>query len=82
MMEEIRDRETSGDYDSIAGKASNGPQVGEMAPDFSLMPLKFYEFGIDEKSITEENAGDLYQNVTLSDFKDKKPVVLIFGSYT
>ena len=61
---------------------SSGPAEGTVAPDFSLTPLKFYEFKIDEKEITENNAGDLYKPVSLSDFKDKKPVVLIFGSYT
>ena len=61
---------------------SSGPAEGTVAPDFSLTPLKFYEFKIDEKEITENNAGDLYKPVSLSDFKGKKPVVLIFGSYT
>lgn len=66
----------------ISGRADNGPKVGVVAPDFSLTPLKFYEFGIDDTEITEENAGELYDSVTLSDFRGKKPVVLIFGSYT
>ena len=56
--------------------------VSKLAPDFELMPLKFYEFGIEEEEITLENAQQLYQPVRLSDFRDKKPVVLIFGSYT
>lgn len=66
----------------IGGSENDGPAEGTVAPDFSLTPLKFYEFKIDEKEITEDNAGDLYKPVSLSDFKDKKPVVLIFGSYT
>lgn len=66
----------------ISGRADNGPKAGVVAPDFSLTPLKFYEFGIDDTEITEENAGALYDSVTLSDFRGKKPVVLIFGSYT
>ena len=53
-----------------------------MAPDFELMPLKFYEFGLSNEDITVENASELYKPVKLSDFKGKKPVVLIFGSYT
>lgn len=66
----------------ISGRADNGPKAGVQAPDFSLTPLKFYEFGIDDTEITEENAGALYDSVTLRDFRGKKPVVLIFGSYT
>jgi hypothetical protein len=55
--------------------------VGEEAPDFSLMPLKFYDFQID-RGITADNAGMLFEPVTLSDFEGNLPVVLIFGSYT
>ena len=66
----------------IKGDENNGPKVGEEAPDFSLQPLKFYEFGIDDAAITQENAGELYKPVRLSAFRDKKPVALIFGSYT
>ena len=58
------------------------PKVGEVAPDFSLTPIKFYEFKTAETDITEENAGVLYEPVRLSSFRDKKPVILIFGSYT
>ena len=68
--------------EGIGGRGNDGPAEGTVAPDFSLTPLKFYEFKIDEKEITEDNAGDLYKPISLSDFKDKKPVVLIFGSYT
>lgn len=67
---------------NIYGRLGNGPAYGTMAPDFALMPLKFYEFGIDDREITAENAGLLYEPVRLSDFRGKKPVVLIFGSYT
>ena len=56
-------------------------KVGEEAPDFSLMPLKFYDFQID-RGITADNAGILFEPVTLSDFEGNLPVVLIFGSYT
>lgn len=60
----------------------DAPKPGDEAPDFELMPLKFYDFKIDETPITKENAGALYQPVKLSSFRGKKPVVLIFGSYT
>jgi hypothetical protein len=66
----------------LRGRPENGPDVGEQAPDFALTPLKFYEFNIDETEITEDNAGKLYDAVRLSDFQGKKPVALIFGSYT
>lgn len=42
----------------------NGPNMGEMAPDFALRTLD----------------GD--KDIKLSDFRDKLPVVLVFGSYT
>ena len=66
----------------LRGRPNNGPAVGEKAPDFALTPLKFYEFNIDETEITEDKAGKLYDAVRLSDFQGKKPVALIFGSYT
>jgi len=78
----IRERMGGTSHADIQGRGDNGPKVGEVAPDFRLTPLKFYEFGIDEEEITEENAGELYAPVRLSSFKGKKPVVLIFGSYT
>ena len=68
--------------EGIMGRTGGAPEEGEVAPDFELIPLKFYEFGIDKAEITEENAGMLYQPVKLSSFRGKKPVVLIFGSYT
>ena len=56
------------------------PQPGDEAPDFSLLPVRFYEFQM-RSGITTENAGTLFQPVKLSDFRGM-PVVLIFGSYT
>lgn len=68
----------------IMGRANVGkePRVGQPAPDFSLSPIKFYDFKTDDTDITIENADLLYQPVQLSHFRDKKPVALIFGSYT
>jgi len=60
----------------------NPLRVGEMAPDFELMPLRFYDFGLDDDSITKETAGTMFEPVKLSAFRGKRPVVLIFGSYT
>ena len=58
------------------------PEPGQMAPDFELTPLRFYQFRIEESEVTKKNAGALYKPVRLSDFRGKKAVVLIFGSYT
>ncbi len=82
IREQAQKRMTGEKYMDIHGRPGNGPKYGEEAPDFALMPLKFYEFGIDDTEITEETAGLLYEPVRLSDFRGKKPVVLIFGSYT
>lgn len=59
----------------------NPLKVGEPAPDFELMPLRFYDFAID-RGITKDNAGTLFEPVQLSRFRGSLPVVLIFGSYT
>lgn len=79
---DIRERMGGQSHADIQGKKDNGPKVSEVAPDFRLTPLKFYEFGIDNAAITEENAGELYAPVRLGAFEGEKPVVLIFGSYT
>ena len=70
--------------EGISGLAEDAkpPKPGEMAPDFELTPLKFYEFHTRKPEITQENAQALYQPVRLSSFRGEKPVVLIFGSYT
>lgn len=59
----------------------NPLQLGEPAPDFELMPLRFYDFAIDQ-GIDRSNAGMLFEPVRLSSFRGSLPVVLIFGSYT
>ena len=68
--------------EGIQGARNNGPEEGSDAPDFSLTPLKFYKFKTANSDITQENADLLSEPVSLSDFKDDKPVALIFGSYT
>lgn len=75
-------RMNSDKYADLHGRPGNGPAPGEWAPDFALKPLKFYEFGLETEDITEDNSDTLYKPVRLSDFRGKKPVVLIFGSYT
>jgi hypothetical protein len=46
------------------GSASEGPKIGQRAPDFTLA------------------THDGRRTITLSKFRNKKPVVLIFGSFT
>ena len=82
IPKDVQDRIDIINEADIGGREKNGPKVGEAAPDFSLQPLKFYEFKIDQTDITQANAGELYKPVQLSSFAGKKPVVLIFGSYT
>ena len=63
-------------------KRSDRVEVGDVAPDFELVPLRFYDFDLGELD-DERNAGaDAYRGVRLSAFKNVKPVALIFGSYT
>lgn len=52
-------------------RQGKGPDEGKPAPDFKLKLLK------EEGDEDEEP-----EYVQLSSFKDKRPVVLIFGSYT
>ena len=66
----------------IGGRKDNGPAVGTDAPDFALTPLKFYDFQVEEEAVTKQNAQKLYDKVKLSSFRGKRPVALIFGSYT
>lgn len=64
-----------------AARAS-APTVGDPAPDFALTALRLNDFRLDEREITRENAWRLYEPVRLSDFRGKRPVVLVFGSTT
>ena len=59
-----------------------GPDVGDPAPDFKLMPIKLYDFQVEGKDINREGAASLYDRIQLESFKEKKPVALFFGSYT
>jgi hypothetical protein len=56
------------------------PKAGERAPDFELVVLPAHagEVGEERKSRAKPKP----KLVKLSSFKDKKPVALIFGSYT
>ena len=68
------------------------PKAGEVAPDFHLDCLSPPPKTEAERKIAEHQAKKRAQKkgltkatarrVRLSDFKDKKPVALIFGSYT
>ncbi len=63
-------------------KRSDHVGVGDVAPDFELMPLRFYDFDLGQPDEQRNARADVYQGVRLSTFKDVKPVALIFGSYT
>ena len=52
-----------------------GAAEGTQAPDFKLKLLKAYDLEKDKDGKTPEE-------IRLSDYRGKKPVVLIFGSYT
>ncbi len=54
--------------------------AAEEALDFELKALRFYDFGLVDRDITKSNAGELYRPVKLSDFREKKPVALIFAA--
>lgn len=56
--------------------------VGDPAPDFELMSLRFYDFEVGEPHARARGEQDPYQEVRLSAFAGKRPVALVFGSYT
>ena len=70
--------------EGISGLPRNAkpPMPGDMAPDFALRPLEFYSLGADGTVASPENPDGPYRPVQLSGFREQKPVVLIFGSYT
>ncbi len=57
-------------------------EQGDMAPDFALVPLRDYDFGIDATVFAAGPSQDGIPRVRLSEFRGEKPVALIFGSYT
>jgi len=63
-------------------KRSDQVGVGDVAPDFELVPLRFYDFDLGEPDEQRNAGADAYRGVRLSTFKDVTPVALIFGSYT
>ena len=54
--------------------------AAEVALDFELKALRFYDFGLVDRNITKSNAGELYRPVKLSDFREMKKVALIFAA--
>ena len=57
-------------------------EQGDMAPDFALVPLRDYDFGIDATVFAAGPSQDGIPRVRLSEFRGEKLVALIFGSYT
>jgi hypothetical protein len=65
-----------------AAQSAPEAKVGEIAPDFSLTPLKLYDFMAGDRQSDRQTAAGLFEPIALSAFRNKKPVALIFGSYT
>ena len=63
-------------------RSSDLVEEGDAAPDFALVPLRRYDFGIDASFASDASRDEKYPLVRLSDFRGVKPVALIFGSYT
>lgn len=63
-------------------KRSDHVEAGDVAPDFELVPLRFYDFDLGEPDELRNARAEAYQGVRLSAFKEVRPVALIFGSYT
>ena len=57
-------------------------EQGDEAPDFALVPLRDYDFGIDATVFAAVPSQDGIPRIRLSEFRGEKPVALIFGSYT
>jgi len=58
------------------------PKVGEVAPDFELRLLLHKDAGADVEKKEAAKGEASPQTLRLSSFIGKKPVALIFGSYT
>lgn len=56
--------------------------VGDVAPDFTLVPLRLYDFGLEPSPTLQNTEEAGLTGVRLSDFRGKRPVALVFGSYT
>ena len=61
------------------GPRSQAPKAGDKAPDFELVVLPTPKKEGDGKKAAAKSKAEF---VKLSSFKGKKPVALIFGSYT
>ena len=73
-----------GFFRELVGYLKRSDQVdqGDVAPDFELVPLRFYDFDLGEPDASRNAHADVYQGVRLSAFRHIRPVALIFGSYT
>jgi hypothetical protein len=65
---------------SVAAGRPPGIDVGQYAPDFKLQPVELYpEF---KELLGERSPQSFADTVHLSDLMGRRPVMLIFGSYT
>jgi hypothetical protein len=73
-----------GFFRELAGylRRSDRVGVGDVAPDFELVPLRFYDFDLGEPDAPRNAHADAYRGVRLSTFRGVRPVALVFGSYT
>lgn len=67
---------------SLQGKTPKAPEVGDKAPGFKLEVVPPPEPESELEAPTKGKKKDKKEYVKLSSFKGKKPVALIFGSYT
>lgn len=63
-------------------RRSDQVDVGDLAPNFELVPLRFYDFDLGEPDAARNARAEGYAGVELAGFRGKRPVALVFGSYT
>ena len=63
-------------------KRSDRVEVGDVAPNFELVPLRFYDFDLGMPDEARNARAEGYRGVELAAFRGKRPVALVFGSYT
>lgn len=68
-----------GKLSSIARRGTEKAKTGILAPDFAL---PFLDESTAKPTFVSTDAESGSPRVRLSDFRGKRPVVLIFGSYT
>ena len=65
---------------SVVEGTPAGIEVGDFAPDFELQPIQPY--ADLQKWLGDDAPESVEENVVLSQFVGKAPIILLFGSYT